>query len=70
MHVPGLMERVRLLGLDEVYLVTRVDRKAHVADLLPMIYGTRQIDSVPFLAMESIPGCGPLVPELQDNQEE
>ena len=59
MHVPGLLERVRLMGLDEVYLVTRVDDQGEVADLLPIVYGQRQIDSVPFLAMEKVPGCGP-----------
>lgn len=66
MHVPVLLERVRLTGFDEVYLVTRVDQAEQLADLLPMIFGKRQIDSVPFLAMESIPGCGPLVSELED----
>jgi hypothetical protein len=59
MHVPGLLERVRLMGLDEVYLVTPVDQRAQVADLLPIIYGQRRLDSVPFLAMEPMPGCGP-----------
>jgi hypothetical protein len=59
MHVPGLLERVRLMGLDEVYLVTNVDHKAQVADLLPIIYAQRQLDSVPFLAMEAMPGCEP-----------
>lgn len=64
MHVPGLFERVHLMGIDEIYLVTRVDHEAQVADLLPIIYGKRQVDSVPFLAMESIPGCGPPVPRM------
>ena len=59
MHVPGVFERVRLCGYDEVYLVTRVDKEAEVADLLPVIYGHRQVESVPFLAIEQIPGCGP-----------
>jgi hypothetical protein len=59
MHVPGLLERVRLMGLDEVYLVTRVDQRAQVADLLPIIYGQWRLDSVPFLAMEPMPGGGP-----------
>ena len=61
MHVPGLLERVHLLGYDEVYLVTRVDQETQVADLLPMIYGERQLESVPFLVMEAIAGCGPPV---------
>ncbi len=65
MDVPGLLERVRLMGLDEVDLVTRVDHEAQVADLLPIVYGQRQIQSVPYLAVESIPGCGP--PEWQQN---
>jgi len=63
MHVPGVFERVRLCGLDEVYLVTRVDQEAQVADLLPLIYGHRLVESVPFRAMEPIPGCGPPRPE-------
>ena len=61
MHVPGLLERVHLMGLYEVYLVTRVDHEAQVADLLPIIWGHQQLDSVSFQAMESIPGCGPPV---------
>jgi hypothetical protein len=59
MHIPGLLERVRLTGLDEVYLVIRVDHQAQVADLLPIVNGQRQLPSVPFFAMESIRGCGP-----------
>jgi hypothetical protein len=59
MHVPGLMERVHLGGFDEVYLVTRVDDAGQVADMLPLIYGLRPLLSVPFLLVESIPGCGP-----------
>ncbi len=59
MHVPGLLERVRLSGLGEVYLVTRVDREARAADLMPVIYGHDTVESVPFVVMEPIPGCGP-----------
>lgn len=59
MHVPGLLERVRLSGLDEVYLVLRVDREAQAADLMPVVYGHNTVKSVPFLVMEPIPGCGP-----------
>lgn len=59
MHVPGLFERVRLMAMDEVYLVTRVDHEAQVADLLPIIYGKKQLDSVPFLAIEAIRGWRP-----------
>jgi hypothetical protein len=59
MHVPGVFERVRLCGLDEIYLVARVDQEAKVADLLPLIYGHRMVESVPFLAIVRIPGCGP-----------
>lgn len=61
MHVPALMERVRVTGIDEVYLVTRVDHVSQVADLLPVVYGKRLIRSVPFGVMEPIPGCGPPV---------
>ena len=63
MHVPGLLERVRLLGLGEVFLVIRVDHEAHEADLVPIVYGHNTVKAVPFLAMEPIPGCGP--PQLQ-----
>jgi hypothetical protein len=59
MHVPELMERVRLTGLDEVYLVTRIDDEVEAADLLPLVYGLKPLKSVPFLIMEAIPGCGP-----------
>ena len=58
MHVPGLLERVRLSGLDEVYLVTRVDHETQAADLLPLVYGHTAVQSVPFVAMESMSGCG------------
>lgn len=63
MHVPGLLERVRLCGLHEIYLVTRVDYETQVADLLPIGYGQSSVRSVPFLALEAIPGCGP--PQLK-----
>jgi len=63
MHVPGVFERVRLCGLDEVYLVTRVDQETQVADLLPLVYGNRTVESVPFLAIVQLPGCGP--PDLE-----
>jgi hypothetical protein len=59
------MERVRLMGVDEVYLVTRVDHEAQVADLLPIVYGRREVDAVPFVVIEAIPGCGP--PILRPN---
>ena len=63
MHVPGLLERVHLSGLDEVFLVTRVDDAAQEADLLPIVYGRRPLESVPFIFIEAIPGCDP--PRLQ-----
>jgi hypothetical protein len=59
MFVPALMQRVLLTGLDEVYLVTRVDHEGQVADLLPLKYGLKPVLSVPFLAMEAISGCEP-----------
>jgi len=59
MHIPCLMERVRLIGLFEVYLVTGVDHVGQVADLLPLAYAVQALKAVPFLLMESIPGCGP-----------
>jgi len=60
-----LLERVRVVGSDEVYLVTRLDHKARLADLLPLIYGKRRVDCVPFQVIEGIPGCGP--PDLRPN---
>ena len=70
MHVPELMEAVHLVGLNEVYLVTRVDRNERVADLLPIIYSRQQVNSVPFLVIEAIPQCRPPVAELNDKQPE
>jgi hypothetical protein len=63
MHVPGLLERVRISGVDEVFLVTRVDDAAQEADLLPIVYGNDLLKRVPFVLIEAIPGCGP--PRLQ-----
>jgi len=65
MHVPGLLERVHLSGVDEVFLVTRVDNAAQEVDLLPIIYGRRPLEGVPFIFIEAIPGGGP--PELGAN---
>lgn len=50
MHVPGVFERVRLCGLDEMYLVAGVDQEAKAADLLPLIFGHRMVESVPWAA--------------------
>ena len=63
MHVPGLLERVHISGVGEVFLVTRVDDAAQEADLLPIVYGNRLLKGVPFIFIEAIPGCGP--PRLQ-----
>jgi hypothetical protein len=67
MHVPGLLERVRITGLGEVYLVIGVNGAEQLADLLPIVYGRSPVRSVPFIFMEAIPGCGPplLEPEGQ-----
>jgi hypothetical protein len=54
MYVPGLMDRVSLVGRDEVYLVTRVDYDAQVADLLPMLRGDFAVPAVPFEVIEAI----------------
>ena len=59
MHVPGVLERMRLFGFDEVYLVTRVDQEAKVVDLWPIIDGHGMVEAVPFLMIEAIPGCEP-----------
>jgi hypothetical protein len=66
MHVPGLLERVHITGLGEVFLVTGVNEAEQVADLLPIVYGQRPFLSVPFTFMESIPGCGPPRPEPEE----
>jgi hypothetical protein len=59
MHVPRLLERVRLGGLDEVFLVIRADDTAQEADLLPVVCGRHPLEGVPFIFIEAIPGCGP-----------
>jgi hypothetical protein len=66
MHVPGLLERVRITGLDEVYLVIGVNEAEQLADLLPIVYGRRPVLSVPFTFMEAIPGCDQPRPEPQE----
>jgi hypothetical protein len=66
MHVPGLLERVRITGLDEVYLVIGVNVAEQLADLLPIVYGRRPVLSVPFTFMEAIPGCGAPHPEPEE----
>ena len=57
MHVPGLLQRVRLAGIDDVYLVTRVDLLERMADVLPLVYGKPPVQNVPFHSIEAIPGC-------------
>jgi len=64
MFVPGLMQRVRLAGINEVYVVTRLDLAGRVADLLPLRYGVETVRAVPFLALEEIPGNGPPLSNL------
>ena len=59
MHVPGLLERVRITGLGEVYLVTRVSEAKQWADLLPIVYGRDLVRCCPFTFLEAIQGCGP-----------
>jgi CxxC-x17-CxxC domain-containing protein len=66
MHVPGLLERVRITGLDEVYLVIGVNEGEQLADLLPIVYGRRPVPSVPFTFMEAIQGCSPPHPEPEE----
>ena len=56
MYVPGLMERVRITGLSDVFLVTRVDEEEKVANLLPIVYGRLPLERVAFLFLEPIPG--------------
>ena len=59
MHKPGLLERVRLNGFDEVYLVTRVDHETQVADLWPIVYGRVPVYQASFERIEAIPGVEP-----------
>jgi hypothetical protein len=59
MHVPGLLERVRLEGMEAVYLVTRVDYEGQLADLYPILYGQRSLAAVPFVVIEAIAGVTP-----------
>ncbi len=54
MHVPGLMDRVRLAGSDEVYVVTRVDYQVESADLLPILNGGPRLVAVPFASMQAV----------------
>lgn len=41
-----------LNGVDEVNVVMRVDREGQAADLLPIVYGQRRLDSIPFVIMD------------------
>jgi hypothetical protein len=66
MHVPGLLERVRITGLGEVYLVIGVNEAEQLADLLPIVYGRHPVRSAPFTLIEAIPGCGPPRPEPEE----
>lgn len=59
MYVPGRLERVRIAGLGEVYLVTHVSEAKQSADLLPIVYGQRLVRCCPFMFLEAIQGCGP-----------
>jgi hypothetical protein len=65
---PGLLERVRITGLDEVYLVIGVNEAEQLADLLPIVYGRRPVLSVPFTFMEAIPGCGGRTPSRKNRR--
>lgn len=56
MHVPSLLERVRIQGQTDLFLVTRVDADQQVADLLPIRYGLRSLEKIPFLSLEAVAG--------------
>jgi hypothetical protein len=58
MHVPGLMERVRLVGVDEVYVVLSVDHQRQAVDLLPVLFGGSRLSGVPFVSVEAMNGSG------------
>lgn len=48
MYVPSAVERVRIQGSDEIFLVTRIDRQTENAHLIPLRGSNdRQLD-VPF----------------------
>jgi hypothetical protein len=68
MHVPDLLEAVHIVGMDEVFLVTRVDDAAQLADLLPIVYGNGLLERVPFVLIEAIPGCGRPGLQADDSQ--
>jgi len=59
MYIPDVMEIVRLTSMDEIYLVTRVDYEAQLADLLPVFYGKLPVPAVPFFVIEAMPFCAP-----------
>lgn len=58
MHVPGLLEKVRLTGIDEVYVVLAVSRQQQAVDLLPILFGGERLRGVPFASVEAIAGDG------------
>jgi hypothetical protein len=55
MQYPDLMERVRLVGFDEVYVVACINYETQVADLLPILNGGQRLRAVPFTSMEEVP---------------
>ena len=55
MHVPGIMEKVRLAGVDEVYMVLTVDHQQEAVDLLPIRFGGERLRTVPFSSVEALP---------------
>jgi hypothetical protein len=56
MHVPDVMEKVHLAGVDEVYLVLSVDHQAESVDVLPILFGGVRLKTVPFFCVEAIAG--------------
>lgn len=59
MHVPSLLERVRIHGQTDLFLVTRVNAEEQVADLLPIRWGPGSLENIPFVSLEPVAGHVP-----------
>ncbi|HWG20745.1 MAG TPA: hypothetical protein VG225_09460 [Terracidiphilus sp.] len=52
MRSPLLLERVRLIGWDGLFLVTWIDHEASMVELAPLRYGEPVLENVPLHAVE------------------
>lgn len=48
MYVPSVVEKVRIQGSDEIFLVTRIDRQSENAHLIPLRGSSDQQIDIPF----------------------